>query len=171
MNVAFLAKKDTKDSTPPKFERILMLPSNITTSHPISTSINNTFADLNSVWHTHNENDHNIPILSEQCSANETTAKLACHLFEMCVSNLTMLVEEVEAKLLLKSGNTRSRYDSMHLHHSWYEFVTVQVAFYGGLLLGIMFGAIMLFTLKLISDCVTTPATDGERTSAKKRSK
>lgn len=148
-----------------------MLPSNITASHPISTSINNTFTDLNSVWNTHNENDHNIPILSERCSANETTANHACHLFEMCVSNLSMLVKEVEAKLRLKSGNTRTRYDSMYVHHSWYEFVTVQVAFYGGLLLGVMFGAIMLFTLKLISDCVMTPATASDRTSARKRSK
>lgn len=70
-----------------------------------------------------------------------------------------MLIEEVEAKLLLKStggsgSNMQAGYDTMHLQHSWYEFITIQVAFYGGLLLGTLFGAIILFALKLIADCV-----------------
>lgn len=151
-----------KDSTPSKNERMQMLPLNhtatilTTTPHQTDIKANDTFIDdLTNVWHTYDQNNHNIPILSEMCRANETTVKHACHLFEICVSNLTMLVEEVEAKLLLKNTNMRMKYDPGGLHHSWHEFVTVQVAFYGGLFLGTMFGAIMLFTMKLISDCLT----------------
>lgn len=133
--------------------------------------------DLNSVWNIHNENDHNIPILNERCNANETRIEQACQLFEICIANFTMLIEEVEAKLLLKSGsngmgNMQYGYDAMHLQHSWYEFVSIQVAFYGGLLLGTLLGAIILFILKLISDCVMWSSTeDNSRRTRRKRSK
>lgn len=133
--------------------------------------------DLNTVWNIHNENDHNIPILSERCNANETSIEQACQLFEICITNFTMLIEEVEAKLLLKSDSSSSSsnsigYDTMHLQHSWYEFVSIQVAFYGGLLLGTLFGAIILFILKLISDCVMWSSTeDSSRRKRRKRSK
>lgn len=137
--------------------------------------------DLSSVWHMHNEHDHNIPILNERCNANETSVEQACQFFEICIANFTMLIEEVEAKLLLKSG-TGSRpngmghmqygCDTMHLQHSWYEFVSVQVAFYGGLLLGTLLGAVILFVLKLISDCVMWSSTeDSTRRTRRKRSK
>ncbi|XP_055319933.1 uncharacterized protein LOC129577246 isoform X2 [Sitodiplosis mosellana] len=159
-------ESETKDRSPLKFERMQMLsPNNRTavSSHAVAAAAaatNTTPIDLNRVWNTHNHNDHNIPILNERCSANETTAKHACQLFEICVSNLTMLVEEVEVKLQRKSDNNMLRYDPVRFHHTWYDFVTVQVAFYGGLFIGTIFGAIMLFTMKLISDCVTMSSTD-----------
>lgn len=164
---------------PLKFERLQILPTNNTQLFP--SNENNTIVDLKQVWNTYNENDHNIPILNERCNANETTVVHACQLFEICISNFTMLVEEVEAKLLLKRSssdvdannniNLNMRYDSMHLHHTWYDFVTVQVAFYGGLFIGTLFGAIILFTIKLISDCVMMPPRDNVHRSGRKRSK
>lgn len=163
-NHHFQAKKRTNESAPTKLERMQALPVNDDATPSASSSV-----DLNSVWNTHNHNDHNIPILNERCSANETTARHACHLFEVCVSNFTRLVEEVEQKLLLKSGHIKANYDPVRLHHSWHEFVTIQVAFYGGLFLGTLFGAIMLFTMKMISDCVTT--SDDERPTRRTRSK
>lgn len=166
------AKNGSNHSTPPKFERMSVMPSNVTTSLLGTATTNSTFLDLNTVWNTHSENDHNIPILNERCMANETTVDHACQLFEICVSNLTRLVEEVEEKLQLKSGggNMRIRYDPVRLHHSWYEFVSIQVAFYGGIMLGTLFGAIMLFTCKLISDCVTMSGTDSDQRTRRKRS-
>lgn len=147
-----------------------MLPLNNTTPHSTRTRINGTLIDdLTSVWHTYDQNDHNIPILNERCRANETTVGHACHLFEICVSNLTMLVEEVEAKLLLNSAaNMKEKYELGNLHHTWNEFVTVKVAFYGGLLLGTMVGAIILFTMKLISDCLI-PSTQLKSQQAMRR--
>lgn len=184
------AKKGTRinDVATPKFERIQMMPTNDTSnnttalpppSSPSDASTNSSTAiDLNSVWNIHNENDHNIPILNERCNANETSVEQACQFFEICIANFTMLIEEVEAKLLLKSesssstnsmGNIQYGYDAMH---SWYEFVSVQVAFYGGLLLGTLLGAIILFVLKLISDCVMWSSTeDSTRRTRRKRSK
>lgn len=139
-----------------------------------TVATNTTPIDLNRVWNTRNHNDHNIPILNEQCNANETTAKHACQLFEICVSNLTMLVEEVEVKLQQKTDNYNNnmmRYDPVRLHHTWFDFVTVQVAFYGGLFIGTIFGAVILFTMKLISDCVLMSGTDStEHQLRRKRS-
>lgn len=182
-NFHFAAKAETNERKPVKFERMEMMPSNNGT--PVSSHATGAAAadgvgtvatpiDLNRVWNTHNHNDHNIPILNEQCSANETTVKHACQLFEICVSNLTMLVEEVEVKLQRKTdsnNNYMMRYDPVRLHHTWYDFVTVQVAFYGGLFIGTIFGAIMLFTMKLISDCVTMSSADSaEHQLRRKRS-
>lgn len=205
------AKKGTKTievpSSPPspKFERILMMPTNNVNNTTIATpssppplpppttlpppsidtpTIASTPVDLNSVWNIHNENDHNIPILNERCNANETSIEQACQFFEICIANFTMLIEEVEAKLLLKSGSGSDissnsmgnmqygGYNTMPFQHSWYEFVSIQVAFYGGLLLGTLLGAIILFILKLISDCVMWSSTeDSSRRIRRKRSK
>lgn len=148
-------------------------------SPPVDVPINrSTSIDLNRVWNVHNEHDHNIPILSERCNANGTGIERACQLFEICIANFTMLIDEVETKLLLQSGagggGCRSDigYDAAHLQHTWYEFVSIQVAFYGGLLLGTLFGAILLFVLKLISDCVLWSSTeDSGRRTRRKRSK
>lgn len=160
----FAAQIETKDRAPLKFERMQMLVSNDTTSDAshtpaAATTTTKTSIDLNRVWNTRIRNDHHIPILNERCGdTNETTVKHACQLFEICISNLTMLIEEVEVKLQRKNDNMR--YDSVRLHHTWYDFVTVQVAFYGGLFIGTIFGAIMLFTMKLISDCVMMSGTE-----------
>lgn len=131
---------------------------------------NDTSVDLDKVWNTNNKNDHNIPILDERCQANETSVAQACHLFETCILNLTMLVDEVEAKLLLKNGNAKVKYDSVRLHHTWFDLVTVQVAFYGGLFMGAMLGAVLLFILKLISDCVEVSRSGSARELRRKRS-
>lgn len=173
--LSFAAKTETKDSPTMKFERMQMLATNNSTavlSHITTTATPNTTSiDLTRVWNIRHHNDHNIPILNERCSANETTVKHACQLFEICVSNLTMLVEEVEVKLQRKSDNImKMQYDPVHLHHTWYDFVTVQVAFYGGLFIGTIFGAIMLFMLKLISDCVMMSDTETEHRVQRKRS-
>lgn len=154
---------------PIKFERLKL--SNASKPFEAHEWENDTSVNLDKVWNTHNKNDHNIPILDERCQANETTAMQACRLFETCISNLTMLVDEVEAKLLLKSGNTKVRYDTVRLHHTWYDLVTVQVAFYGGLFMGTMLGAVLLFVLKLISDCAEMFRSESGRELRRKRSK
>lgn len=157
---------------------MVLMPSNETASQStVAPTPANEFVDIDNVWREHNDTDHNVPILIERCRINETTIVHACHLFDVCVSNLTMLIKEVEAKLILKKNaadaeHRRFAYNPLQLQHSWYEFVSVQVAFYGGLLLGTIFGAVMLFTLKLISDCVTTPNMEnGAHQLTRKRSK
>lgn len=150
-----IAKQVAKDIPSVKFERMQMLPSTNSTHDSTVPAINTTTPmNLNSIWRIRNQNNRNIPILNEECSVNTTSAENACHLFEVCISNLTMLIEEVEAKLQHKSENMNVNYTSVRLSHTWYEFITVQVAFFGGLFIGTIFGTIMLFTLKLISDCV-----------------
>lgn len=164
-----LAKNGINESIPKQFERMTMMPSNVTAPLLGNVTTNDTVIDLNNVWKIPSENEHNIPILNERCNANETMIEHACQLFEICVSNLTRLVDEVEEKLRPKSGRdeTRFRYDPVQMHHSWYEFVSIQVAFYGGLMLGTLFGAVMLFTCKLISDCVTMSGADDQRVRRK----
>lgn len=148
-----------------------MLPSKYTT-YSTNVKSNDTLTDdLTSVWHTYDQHSYNIPILNENCHANETTVENACRLFEICVANFTMLVDEVETKFLHNRANTKLQHDSDRMHHSWHDFVTVQVAFYGGLFLGTMFGAIILFTLKLISDCCTSPQMKNEQRMRRKRRK
>lgn len=175
-----LINDSVKSVSAPKFQRMSMIPQNetapalgsstTTTTTPLTTI--DTSIDLSRVWKVHNEHDHNIPILNEYCHSDNTTIDQACQLFQICVSNLTQLVEETEAKLQQKNAdNIQIPYDPVKFHQTWYEFVTIQVAFYGGLLLGTLFGAIILFILKLISDCVTMSNTETNRRTRRKRSK
>lgn len=114
--------------------------------------------DLNDVWHTHNQR---IPILNEQCTSSATQMD-ACHLFDMCVGNFSLLLKEVDKKLLLTKNfndnvSHRSHINLINFHRNWSEFVTVNVAFYGGLFLGAVFGAIILFMMKITFDYITAP--------------
>lgn len=123
---------------------------NISTINATQTPI-----DLNSVWKIRKYST-NAPILDEECQENETNTN-ACHLFKMCASNLTFLIIAIDQKIKSKHQNPNdmnTNYNLLNSHHTWSEFITVQVAFYGGLFLGAMVGAIALFAMKLISDCV-----------------
>lgn len=145
-----------------------MLTSNDTT--PISKQTpNTTFMDLNQVWKIRNQNHYNISILNEQCNANVTTVEHACYLFEVCTSNLTILLQESQMKFHDRNEKMNVRYGSARLR-KWDEFITVGMAFYGGLFIGTICGTIMLFILKLISDCVMTSSTADERKMRRKRS-
>ncbi|XP_031637402.1 uncharacterized protein LOC116349897 [Contarinia nasturtii] len=165
-------KQDIKDVPPLKFERMQMLPmsNNVTNDSIIPEKTTPPPVNLNSVWKIRNHSNHNLPILNEKCNTNETTVVHACRLFEICVSNLTMLIEEVEVKLHHADEHMKENGASVKLNPAWYDFVTVQVAFYGGLFTGTIFGTIMLFTLKLISDCVMVSDTDnGSRRRTRNR--
>lgn len=135
-----------------KFERIQAFPMNAKENIP-ANHFNGTTIDLGTVWKT-KKFFNNVPVLYEKCNEHEVNSS-ACRLFEMCARNLTTLLMEVDEKLTPKHPQTKTNYNLLNLHRTWSEFISVQVAFYGGLFLGAMLGAIVLFTLKLISDCVS----------------
>lgn len=151
----------------PKFERMQMLPTikmHNNDSPRLTSFHHNQNNDLSNVWHTENKR---IPILNQQCNANLTIVQ-ACRLFEMCVGNFTMLLTEVDEKLLLTKKSSIDMSDAhislISLNRNWSEFVTINVAFYGGLFLGAMFGAIILFMMKITFDYITTPKSNSNST-------
>lgn len=155
------AKKPTNISPPvpsPLFERMLALPNpmeNGRTTEMSTINATNKPIDLNSVWKIKKYRT-NAPILDEKCQENEINTN-ACHLFQMCASNLTLLIMAIDEKVKSKNripNDMNTNYNLLNSHHIWSELITVQVAFYGGLFLGAMLGAIALFAMKLISDCV-----------------
>lgn len=116
-------------------------PSNLgkTTETPI-TNASTVVNDLTKIW----KMKKNVKILNEICPLNDTDR--ACDLFEACVSNLTMILKEIEYKLLRK---THDEYE-MTPHQTWMHFVTVNIAFYAGLLLGAFFGGCFVYLLIVI---------------------
>lgn len=170
------AKKPSNISPTPSpiFERMQALTNPMENGRPTEMTINATETpiDLNSVWKI-KKYSANAPILDEECQEKEANTN-ACHLFKMCASNLTFLIMAIDQKIKSKNRNPNDMNTNCNLlnsHHTWSEFMTVQMAFYGGLFLGAMLGAIALFTLKLISDCVRMSKCGCNGTASNKRSK
>lgn len=155
---------------PQKFERMQLSPvtgenkSKILSNESIHDMHEPNTLNINNYYNNHSYNK--IPVLNKKCMENETNLH-ACHLFETCSKSLSLLLEEVDHKLLLKHNNMNTNCNLMNLHN-WSEFVTIQMAFYGGLFLGAMIGAIILFMMKLIYDCIVMP---NFKTNNRKRSK
>lgn len=171
------AKKpsDISPAPAPLFERMQALPNPMENGRPMEMSTINateTPSDLNSVWKI-KKYSANAPILDEKCQENEVNTN-ACNLFEMCASNLTFLIMAIDQKIQTKNRNPNDmNTNNNHLlnsHHTWAELITVQVAFYGGLFLGAMLGAIALFTMKLITDCVRMSKCGSNGSESNKRS-
>lgn len=118
----------TSSSKPAKANQML-----VTTEIP---AIN----DLTKVW----KMKHNVKILNEICPLNDTDR--ACDLFEACVSNLTVILKEIEHKLLRPK---HAEYE-MTPHKAWMQFVTVNIAFYAGLILGAVFGGCFIYISNVI---------------------
>lgn len=122
------------------FERMQMLPSLESESTALGGQETKRL-NLTTGWRTIN---YSVPILNQVCPLNDTDK--ACDFFETCVLNFSMLLKEVEQKLLLKRP---INYESER-NRSWIHTATVNGAFYAGILVGSVFGGSCIFLVGTI---------------------
>lgn len=115
------------------FERMQMLPA----PGSADTTHSNQRQNVTAVWRNTN---YSRPILNQVCPLNDTDK--ACDLFETCALEFSMLLKETEEKL---SQKRPMRYDTENNSQAWLHSITVNVAFYGGLCLGSIFGGSCIF--------------------------
>lgn len=118
------------------FERIQALPAS-TTTKPIGQKISSKSNDLNLIWNI-------VPMINQICPVNNTNR--ACALLEMCTTNFTALFRDVEKKFAHKNEVNVE----VSLHHTWMQFVTINIAFYAGLGIGTIFGGLIVYLIAII---------------------
>lgn len=126
------------------FERMEMMPTkpairNVTVKNHYATEAP-VPKDLSKIWKI----NENVKIVNQICPLNETDR--ACDLFEACITNLTALMKEVATNFLQK----KSEDYEISPHQNWLHFVTVNIAFYAGLILGIFFGGCFIYLITVI---------------------
>lgn len=120
------------------FERMQMLPA---LEHQTVMGGQAKRQNVTTVWRNTN---YSRPILNQACPLNDT--EKACDLFETCALEFSMLLKETEERLAHKRP---MNYD-MESTQYWLHSITVNIAFYGGLCVGSIFGGSCIFICSTI---------------------